>query len=216
MLETNISNNLFNSNFKDRFNKIFYSCGKCNFLPTFLSINPYNNIIKHKCPIHGIIEFKLKDYFILLDNNLNNINRNYHAKCHIHPENNIICYNYEKQEYYCINCYELNKDKEYDIRFFVCNNLPNEINRSEIEFVNYNTAKIILYLKNKNDEYLNLINKYYNMIYLNNVFINSFQNRKNNNIDINNIKHYINNLKYYEIKEKDYINNMHFYESKLI
>ena len=35
--------------------KIFYACDKCNYLPILLQIDPYEKIIKYKCPIHGIM-----------------------------------------------------------------------------------------------------------------------------------------------------------------
>ena len=68
--------------------------------------------------------------------------------------------------YYCIECYRLNKDKEYDIRFFKNINLPNEINKSEIDFIHIKSYNdnIITYLKKKNFDYFNTINNYYNLI----------------------------------------------------
>ena len=149
--------------------KIFYACDKCNYLPILLQIDPYDIIIKYKCPIHGITIIKIKEYLNLLNNNINsNININKHLKCSKHQENNIICFNYETQEYYCIECYRLNNETGYDIRFFKDANIPNEINRDTIEYIDIdytnNDDNIITYLINKNEHYYNIINNYYNLI----------------------------------------------------
>ena len=161
---------------------------------------------------------KLEDYFLSLKNNIKINNFNYHLKCVIHPGNDIICYNYEIQEYYCIECYRLNEDKEYDIRFFNNVNLPNDINRNEIEFIhiNSNNDNFIKYLKKKNEHYFNIINKYYNLIYLNHIFINSYENKFYNNINILNINNYSNILKYYDLKEEEYLNKFNSKELEQI
>ena len=191
----------------------FYSCGKCNYIPILLNIDPYNNIIKYKCFNHGVTEMKLNKYLLLLNESNNNINQ--YLKCCKHPGNDIICFNYEKQEYYCIECYKLN-DKENDIRFFSKAHIPNEIDINEIEFIDINNNNknndineddIIKFLKNKNELYNNLINNYQNLIKLNNILINSYKNESFRNINIINIKHYINIIKLYDIYEEEYLKN---------
>jgi len=189
---------------------IFYSCGKCNYIPIILNIDPYNNIIKHKCSKHGVTEMKLDNYLLLLNKNKNNHNINQYLKCGKHPGNDIICFNYEKQEYYCIECYRL-KDKENDIRFFPKADIPNEIDTNEIEFIdinyNNNNDNFIKFLKNKNLQYNNIINNYQNLIKLNNILINSYENESYKKINIINIKHYINIIKSYDIYEDEYLKN---------
>ena len=79
-----------------------------------------------------------------------------------------LCFNYETQEYYCIECYRLNNETGYDIRFFKDANIPNEINRDIIEYIDIDYTNkddnIITYLINKNEHYYNIINNYYNLI----------------------------------------------------
>lgn len=208
----NRSNSIRNNNF---IQSNYFSCCNCFFPIVLLNINPYNNIIKYKCSIHGIIKIYLRDYFHLLNNNLKNINISQHLKCNKHIDNNIICFNYEKKEFYCLKCYRFNKDKEYDIRFFKDVNFPNEININEIEFIDSHFIdNSIQYLKKKNIQYNNIIKNYYNLINLNNIFINSYNNIINKKIDIINIKHYINCLKFYDIKEDQYFNNINNQELK--
>ena len=203
--------------------KEIYKCPYCLIVPEITNINYLQNEILFDCPFHKEKSMPINDY-------LNSLKYNICQKCRtkiLSNESSFYCY--QCKNILCKNCltnhqkdHNLINIKDYNIKCqihynknyeYYCYNCSS--NLCEICFNNHDDKHNIIplsnifpqkdeidFLHNINKEYNKIIQTYQNIISLNNLIIDTYNNYKNNFYYIKNVKNLIRFNKNLELSSK--------------